>query len=225
MNRVHKAIRSFGLPQPSHHLRRAPERSDRVRNPLARDVGRAAVDRLEQARASPRRVQAARRGHPDAPRERRRQVRQDVAVEVGRHDGVQALRPQHHPDRHGVHQHLVRLDLRVLRRELAEDLVPEHHAVPLRVALGHHGEFAPRPRCGRLEGKAHRALDARPREDGDVGRDGEWCVVVRCPALSCVLSLAVFTYHDPIQRSVLEVLEGGAQAGEQSDRSNVHVLV
>ena len=47
-----------------------------------------------------------------------------------------------------------------LAGHLGGDLVPHHHAVPLGVGLGHHGQQLARARAGKREGKAHDALDA-----------------------------------------------------------------
>jgi len=39
----------------------------------------------------------------------RREVGQDIGVEVGRYDGIEALRLQRHPHRHRIDQHLVQV--------------------------------------------------------------------------------------------------------------------
>jgi hypothetical protein len=58
-------------------------------------------------------------------------------VQIGRHDGVETLRLQRHPHRHRIDQHLVPGDVGELFRDFLGDLVPHHHAVALRVRLGH----------------------------------------------------------------------------------------
>ena len=198
-NSLHQPISSRRLPKPPQHLRGAPKRPDGIREPLAGDIRGAPVDRLEQARELARRIQRARRRDANAPRQRGRQVRQDVAVEVRRDDGVDGLRAQHHPGRHGVHQHLVGPDVRVPGRQLREDAVPEPHAVPLRVALRHEGEVLPGPLGGGLEREPHHALDGRVREDRYLGRGRVGRVRVRDPALPGVFAFAVLAHDEQVE--------------------------
>ena len=57
------------------------------------------------------------------------------------------------------------------RATSASHLVPDHHAVTLRVRLRHDGQELARPRAGQVERKAQDALDARAGEDRNVGRN------------------------------------------------------
>jgi hypothetical protein len=45
--------------------------------------------------------------HAEAAGQRAGEVGQDIGMEVGRHDGIEALRLQRHPHRHRIDQHLV----------------------------------------------------------------------------------------------------------------------
>ena len=62
-------------------------------------------------------------GEPDAAADLRRHVAEDVAVQVGRDDHVEALGLVGHEGGADVDDHPLGLDLRVLGRYLAEDLV------------------------------------------------------------------------------------------------------
>ena len=98
----------------------------------------------------------------------------------GEYSGVGGRVHQGHPieaatdvsmmTRVGVDQFLVPLHVGKLGGDLAGDLVPHHHRVALRIALGHHGQLLARPRLRQLEGEAQHALDAGTGHDRHVGR-------------------------------------------------------
>src|SRR5215813_12153920 len=95
---------------------------------------------------------------PEHSSQCRRQVGQDVRMQVGCDNGVERLRFHHYPHGHRIDQHLVPRHVRELRRYLDSDLVPHHHGMALRVALGDDRQELARPRLGQLEGVANDAL-------------------------------------------------------------------
>ena len=91
-----------------------------------------------------------------------------------------------------------------LRRHVLERAVPQHHAVALRVGLGDRGDALLLVALHRqLEGEAHDALDAAPREhrglDGDLFR----LHLVDEAAHLRVLALGVLAHHDEIDVAAL----------------------
>src|SRR5690606_15111004 len=74
----------------------------RVGHVLARDVGRAAVHRLEHARVTAGDVEVAAGGEADAARHGGREVGDDVAEQVVGDDHVEAARVGDHVDGRGV---------------------------------------------------------------------------------------------------------------------------
>ena len=131
------------------HHRAGPEAGDRIGDALAGDVERRAVDRLEHRRAAALGIDVA--GGRDAERsgERGGEVGQDVGVQVGRHHGVDGLRLAHHAHGHRIDQFLVPGHVRIVVRHQGRDLVPEHHAVALRIGLGDDGELLARAASAR----------------------------------------------------------------------------
>ena len=93
LHRAHQQLGGGLLAEMLQHHRAGPEAGDRIGDALAGDVERGAVDRLEHRRAAPLGIDVA--GGRDAERagQRRRQIGQDIGVQVGRHHGVDGLRP------------------------------------------------------------------------------------------------------------------------------------
>lgn len=89
-----------------------------------------------------------------------------LGVEVGRDDDRQVLGVQDELRRHGVDQHALGLHVGVVGGDAPEDVVPQHHAVLLGVALGDRGDLAPGARAGQVKGEPHDALTADLGEQG-----------------------------------------------------------
>ena len=83
--------RGVGMAQVLQHQRAGPDLADRIGDALARDIRRRAVHGLEQRRMFPLRVDVARRRDADRAADRRPEIGQDVAEEVGADDDVEAL--------------------------------------------------------------------------------------------------------------------------------------
>jgi hypothetical protein len=164
-------------------------------------------------------------GDSEAPGQRRREVAQDIGVQVRRDDGVQRRRPHHHARRHRVDEFLVPLDVGKLARDLMGDLVPHHHGMPLRVALGHDGEVPAGTRPRQFEGVAQDALDAGARHHRNVGRDLDRMPLVHPAADTRVLALRVLADDHPVQVIRLATLERSVDAREDSRRADVRVLI
>src|SRR5260370_1795443 len=81
-------FRHVCMTQVFHHHRSAQDRSDRVDEPAARDVGSSAVDRLEEP-ALRLGIDVPRRSYSHAADELSGQVRQDVAEQGSRDDDVE----------------------------------------------------------------------------------------------------------------------------------------
>lgn len=138
---------------------------------------------------------------------------------------VQRSRVEHHPSRHGVHKHLVELDVRELLCNAQDNLVPQNHSVALRVALGHIGKVLPGPALRSLESKTRKALDAMARENGDFGGSLPGPAAVRAASLAGVLALAVLADDDPVQVAGAAVAQRRLGATEDLCRSDVGVLL
>ena len=98
-----------------------------------------------------------------------------------------------------VDQFLVPVDVGELLRDLQRDLVPHHHRVALRVALGDDGQQLARPRLRQLEREAHDALDAGAGHHRDVGGGLDRVALVDAAADAGVLAFGVLAHDDPVQ--------------------------
>lgn len=146
-------------------------------------------------------------------------------MQVGRDDGIDTLGVQDHTGGHGIDQHLVHSDIGEVPGNLLGHLVPEDHPVALGIALGHDGQELARALLGRLEGKAHDALDAVAREDGDLGRAFPGLAGVRAAALTGVLTLAVLADDDPVEIAGVAFAQGRLRAAEDPGWSHIGVLL
>ena len=95
-------IGGVGLAEEVEHQRGRQDRGTGIGDPLAGDVGRRAVDRLEHRRPGARRVEVRRRRQPDAARHGAAEVGEDVAEQVVGDDHVVALRVLDEVDRRRV---------------------------------------------------------------------------------------------------------------------------
>src|SRR5918993_5623431 len=185
------------VPEVIEHHRAGPDLAYRVRDSLSGYVRGGAVDRLEHRRVLALRVEVGRGGYPDAASDRRAQVAQDVAEEVGAHHHVKARRLEHEGRREGVYVILAGLDVRVLAGHFVEDLVPERHRVDDAVGLrrrGHAALAAFSQRESELYGPAHAPAGEDRLLNGDLVRG----TTVQPAADLRVLSLVVLAYHDEV---------------------------
>ncbi len=139
--------------------------------------------------------------------------------------GVDRLRLQHHARRHGVDQLAVPRDLGEFARGLGGDLVPQHHAVALRVRLRHDGQVPARARAREREGKAHDAADAGAGEDRGLGRDLFRVAPVRAPAVAGIFALAVLAHDDPVDAAGRDGAKRRLDPRQEPRRAHIGVLV
>ncbi len=222
---LHDTLRGLELAQvlQQHHDR--PEGADRVGQALAHDVEGRAVDRLEHRRIAVLGIDVAGRRDAQAAGQRRGQIAQDVGVQVGRDEGVERRRAVDHAGRGGVHEFLVPGDVRKLPGDLQRDLVPHHHRMALRVALGDHGQQLAGARLRQLEREAHDALDADAGHHRHVGRGLDRVALVDAAADAGVLAFGVLAHDDPVQVLGLAALQRAVDAGQDARRAHIGVLV
>jgi hypothetical protein len=154
-------------------------------------------------------------------------IRESEALthQVRSNNRVQTLRIQHHSTGHRIHQHFIALDVRKVFRNLRRNLVPQHHPVPLRIALRDNGDHLARPLLRNLKCKADQALYAVTREDGDFSRDFPGLAAVRASALAGVFALRIFAHNDPVEIAVRGFAEWGFGAAEDFGGAHVGVLL
>src|SRR5215218_2653781 len=103
---------------------------------MARDIGGRAVDWFEQGRIRSFRVEVGRGCDPDSSGDGGCHFREQVTEEVGADDDVEGVWGEHEPGGQGVGVHQGRLDFRIVRGYLAEDLIEERHRNADSVGLG-----------------------------------------------------------------------------------------
>ncbi len=115
----HDAVGCGALVDVPEHQHRRQQQRGRVREPLAGDVRRAAVHRLEHADVA---AEIGRADHAEAADQPGAQIRDDVAVEVRHHQHVELLRVHHQVHARRVDDLLVVLDVRIARAPPARTL-------------------------------------------------------------------------------------------------------
>ena len=148
---------------------------------------------------APLRVDVAGRRDAEAAGERGGEVAQDVGVQVGRDQRVERTRAVDHARRRRIDELLVPAHVGKLARDLGRDLVPHHHRVPLRVALGDDGEQLSRPRRASLNAKRRiRSTPARVIIETSVA-DLDRQAAVHAAADAGVFALAVLAHDHPVE--------------------------
>src|SRR5947208_212983 len=120
---------------------------------------------LEEARIAPLWVEIGAGSQSQAARNRRSQVREDVAKEIRGYNDIQALWPGDEARAQRVDQLLLVCYVRVLCRHLPEDFIPEDHIVLHAVRLGGAGDLFAAILPGILERVAHDSLRALAGKD------------------------------------------------------------
>ena len=207
------------------HQRPRPDRADRVGDPLAGDVGRRAVDRLEHRRVLAFRVDVAARRDAQAAGHGRAEIREDVAEEIRRHDHVDARRIGDHPRRQRVDVILAPRHRRVVLRHFVDHLVPQHQRIVQRVRLGRAGEQLARPLHRGLEAVARDPLDPVAREHAQLLRDFLRPSHVKPSADPAVLPLGVLADADHVDVGRGPSRERRIHAGDEAHRPQVDVLI
>ena len=119
------------------------------------------------------------------------------------------------------------VDVRVVVGDAGEDLVPQHHAVLLGVALGDAGDLLDPAGAGQVEREADDPLAALLGEQRGLQGDlvaGPAAAQV-APAEAGVLALAVLPDDDPVEVGVVGLAQRGDDAGVEVHRADVGPLV
>ncbi len=207
------------------HLRRGPEAGDGIGDALAGDVERRAMDRFEHRREAPLRIDVGRRRDAEAAGQRTGKVGQDVGVEVGGDDGVEALRLQRHPHRHRIDQHLVPGDVGKLFRHLLGDLVPHHHAMALGIGFRHHREQLARARLRQRERIVHDAANTDPGEDRHLGADLLGQSAVHAATAAGIFAFGILAHDHPVEIADADIAQRRRDAGQDLGGPDIGVLV
>lgn len=131
----------------------------------------------------------------------------------------------YHSHCHSINQYPVTGDLRVFRKQSVENLIPENHAVTLRITLRNHGETLAGPRTGCFECEAHGPLNARLSVDCNVSGDRVWRSHVGGAPLAGVFSLAILADNDPVNVVGAASSKRRLDSGDDVDWPNVDVLI
>ena len=110
-------------------------------------------------------------------------------------------------------------------RNQGGDLVPEHHAVPLRVRFRDHGQVLARAGAGEVEGEAHDPLHPAAGEDRGLGRHLLRQAAMGAPALAGIFALAVLAHDHPVEVAGPDVAQRRDDAGQDAGRADVGVLI
>ncbi|MNV29147.1 hypothetical protein D3C71_1203620 [compost metagenome] len=183
------------------------------------------MDGLEHAGVAALGVDVAGGRNAQAARQCGGQVAEDVGMQVGGDDGVERGGAVDHAGRGGVHQLLVPFHIGELGRHLRGNLVPHHHRVALRVALGDDGELLAGARLRQAEGKAQDALHAHAGHDGDIGGRLDGVALVHAAAHARVFAFGVFAHDDPVQVLGRAALERRVDARQDARGPHVGVLI
>jgi len=118
-------------------------------------------------------------------------------------NSVQRFRLKYHATCHSIHKHLVALDIWEVFGDLCCDLIPQHHPVPLRVALGDHSQELPWSLLRDLKGEADQSFDTMAGKYGDFRCSLPWLATMRSTSLTCVFTFRVLANDHPVQIAML----------------------
>ena len=192
------------------------EKPARIGHVVAGAARRRAVDRLEH-RADL--ADVGRAGQTDRARDLRRDVRQNVAVQIRHHDHLEGLGRIGHLRRADVDDPVLFLDLGVLGTDLVEHLVEQAVGHLHDVVLGEAGHLPATVRARVVEGIAHDFLGARPRDQLEALID-----LLGLPVLDAAVQvLLILAHDDQVHRRVFggderRIGAAGAHVGEQAER-------
>ena len=108
---------------------------------------------------------------------------------------------------------------------LGRNLVPHHHGVALRIALGDHGQQLARPRLRQSEGEALDALDPRARHHRQVRRYLDRVALMHPAADAGIFALGVFAHDHPVQVFRFAALQRCIDPGKNARRAHIGVLI
>ena len=146
-------------------------------------------------------------------------------MQIGGDDGVQARRPQHHARGHGVDQHLVGGDLRVVALDLLEHRIPHHHAVALGIGFGNQRQQLARARAGQFQRETLDALDPVAGEDRDVDADLLGQPLMGAAADAGIFALGILAHDDPVEIARPDARQRASDARQHAGGAQIGVLV
>ena len=185
--------------------------------------GRRAVHRLEHARRGAVRVDVGRRGQADAARDRRRQVREDVAEQVVGDDHVEPRRVGDQEDRRRVHVQVVDRHVGELGVHGLDRAAPQVAGVHEHVVLVHQRQLLARTGGGTGERVADHTLDTERGVHADLVGHLVRRAHADGAAVADVRTLGALA--DDHEVDLARVAERRRDARVQAARAQVHVVV
>ncbi len=225
LNGLHQPPRHLRLTQVLQHQHRRPESSHRVGDAFAHNVERRSMNGFEHRGISAFGIDVCCWPDAQASCQRGGQVAQNIGVQIRGDNGVQRPRLIDHARRHRIHHLFVPLYVWEILRHFCRDLVPHHHAVPLRVAFRHYRQQFPRPRLGQLERVTLNPLHACARHHRNFGRYFHREALMHPSTRARVLALGVLAHNHPIQILRRAPLQRRVDAGKNSCRPHVGILI
>ena len=183
------------------------------------------MHRLEERRERALRVQVRRRRDADRPRARGAKVREDVAEEVRAHHDVEPVRMRDEVRGENVDVELVDAHVGIPRGHRLDALVPVRHRDRDPVRLRGGGQVLLRARLREVEREAQDPVDTLAGEARLLEDDLALGVRVHPAADARVLALRVLAHHEEVDVARLAIGERAPDAGHETARPEVDVLV
>ena len=146
-------------------------------------------------------------------------------MQIGGDHGINAAGFHYHAGGHGIHQHLLDREGRILRGDFRANLIPHHHAMALCVGFRHHSQMLARARHGNFTGMAADARHAFAGEDGNIHGDFNRQAAMRAPANAGIFALTIFAHNHPINLFPQIRAQRPFDAGQKARRADIGVLV
>src|SRR5262249_58128146 len=170
------------------------------------DVGRAAVNRLEEGREAAFRIEIGAGRNAQTALQRPTQIGQDVTEEIRTHNHIEAFRLQHEAGGKRVNMVWSHRDVRIIARDFAADLVPHDHRVLHGVRFGRARQsFAPAP--SQVKSITQNALDAAPGEDDGLLGDLVRRALLETSTPAAVFAFRIFAHTDEIDLAMALVTQ------------------
>src|SRR5579875_126431 len=215
----------FPISQMLQEHRHGEDRRRRIGETPAGDIGRAAVHRLEHARGRPLRIDISAGRKPDAARNRRTEIGENIAEQIVSDNDVETSWVGHEINRRRVNVTIIDADAGKFGGYLADRPGPQISGVHQHVVLVDDGEFPPRPARRTGERVADHPRDPKCGIHALFGGD-----FLRRPApeettRAGVGTLGALPHHEEIDLLRLDVGKRRAHTGKQLDRAEVDVVV
>ena len=146
-------------------------------------------------------------------------------MQIGGDHGINAAGLHHHARCHGIHQHFLNREGRILRGDSRANLIPHHHAVTLRIGFRHHRQMLARASHGNFTGVTANARHPFACEDRDIHGDFNRQAAMRAPADAGIFAFAVLAHDRPINLLTQIRPQWPLDAGQKACRAHIGVLV